>query len=147
MSALAGVRVIELASERIAFAGKLLADMGADVVLVEPPTGDPARGYPPFLDDIPGADRSLWWWHYHTSKRGVTLDLERADNRAKFKALAAAADVLLESEPEGRLASLGLDYADLGRVRGDLIFVSMTQFGRGSRNAAASVTDLTLLAG
>ena len=71
MSALQGIRVIELAREPIAFAGKLLADMGADVILVEPPGGDPSRSYPPFLDDQPGEDRSLYWWHYHTSKRGV----------------------------------------------------------------------------
>ncbi|HXQ14179.1 MAG TPA: CoA transferase [Caulobacteraceae bacterium] len=147
MSALAGVRVVELASERIAFAGKLLADMGADVILVEPPGGDPARGYPPFLDDTPGPDRSLWWWHYHTSKRGVVIDLESAEGRARFKALMAETDVLLESEPAGRLARLGLDYDDLRQVRGDLIFVSMTPFGRGSRNDDAPVTDLTILAG
>ncbi len=146
MTALTGVRVIELASERIAFAGKLLADMGADVILVEPPGGDPARNYPPFLDDQPGPDRSLWWWHYHTSKRGVVLDLETAEGRARFKALAAGADILLESEPEGRLAALGLDYDDLRQGREDLIFLSVTPFGRGSVNAAAPVTDLTILA-
>ncbi|MCY4059933.1 MAG: CoA transferase, partial [Gammaproteobacteria bacterium] len=67
--ALAGIRVIELAREPIAWAGKLLADMGADVILVEPPGGDASRNYPPFLDDQPGEDRSLYWWHYHTSKR------------------------------------------------------------------------------
>ncbi len=89
MTALTGFRVIELANERIAFAGKLLADMGADVILVEPPGGDPARGYPPFLDDVPGPERSLWWWHYNTSKRGVTLDLDAAGDRAKFEALVA----------------------------------------------------------
>jgi crotonobetainyl-CoA:carnitine CoA-transferase CaiB-like acyl-CoA transferase len=147
MSALAGVRVIELASERIAFAGKLLADMGADVILVEPPGGDPARAYPPFLDDKPGPDRSLWWWHYHTSKRGVVIDLETADGRARFKALAAGADILFESEPAGLLARLALDYDDLRQAREDLIFVSMTPFGRGSPNDAAPVTDLTILAG
>lgn len=147
MTALRGIRVIELANERIAFAGKLLADMGADVILVEPPGGDPARGYPPFLDDTPGPDRSLWWWHYHTSKRGVTLDLDRSEDQARFKALVAEADILLESEPEGRLAKLGLDYDDLKPARRDLIFVSVTPFGRGSPNASAPVTDLTLLAG
>ncbi len=147
MSALSGLRVVELANERIAFAGKLLADMGADVVLVEPPGGDPARRYPPFLDDVPGPDRSLWWWHYHTSKRGVVLDLEQADDQARFKALVASADILLESEPVGRLARLGLDYDDLKEVRPDLIFVSVTPFGRGSPNAEAPVTDLTILAG
>jgi crotonobetainyl-CoA:carnitine CoA-transferase CaiB-like acyl-CoA transferase len=147
MTALSGVRVIELANERIAYAGKLLADMGADVILVEPPGGDPARGYPPFLDDTPGPDRSLWWWHYHTSKRGVVLDLDNPADRLRFLALVAEADMLLESEPAGRLATLGLEYDDLKQVRKDLIFVSMTPFGRGSVNAEAPVTDLTILAG
>jgi crotonobetainyl-CoA:carnitine CoA-transferase CaiB-like acyl-CoA transferase len=147
MTALTGIRVIELASERIAFAGKLLADMGADVILVEPPGGDAARGYPPFLDDQPGPDRSLWWWHYHTSKRGVVIDLESAEGRAQLKALAAGADIVLESEPTGRLAALAIDYEDLRQVREDLIFVSVTPFGRGSVNAAAPATDLTILAG
>ena len=147
MTALTGFRVLELTGERIAFAGKLLADMGADVILVEPPGGDPARGYPPFADDLRDPERSLWWWHHHTSKRGVVLDLERAEDRARFKALATSADVVLESEPAGRLARLGLDYADLAKVRPDLIFVSMTPFGRESPNAAAPVVDLTILAG
>ena len=143
--ALAGVRVVELASERIAFAGKLLADMGADVVLVEPPGGDPARLYPPFLDDVPGPERSLWWWHYHTSKRGVPLDLEQPEDRRRFRQLIAGADILLESEQRGRLAGLGLDYDDLKAVRPELIFVSMTPYGRAGSDAPA--TDLTLLAG
>jgi crotonobetainyl-CoA:carnitine CoA-transferase CaiB-like acyl-CoA transferase len=117
MTALQGVRVLELSNERIAFAGKLLADMGADVILIEPPGGDPARGYAPFLDDQPGPDRSLWWWHYHTSKRGVVLDLDEPGDRERFKALVAQADVLIESEPGTRLADLGLDYADLRKLR------------------------------
>jgi crotonobetainyl-CoA:carnitine CoA-transferase CaiB-like acyl-CoA transferase len=147
MSALTGFRVVELASERIAFAGKLLADMGADVILVEPPGGDPARKHPPFVDDVPGPERSLWWWSYHTSKRGVVLDLDQTRDQARFRTLVASADILLESEPDGRLAAIGLDYDDLREVRPDLIFVSMTPFGRGSTNAQAPVTDLTILAG
>jgi len=147
MSALTGVRVLELSNERIAFAGKLLGDMGADVILIEPPGGDPARAYPPFLDDAPGPDRSLWWWSYNTSKRGVVLDLDQADDRDRFKALVASADVLLESEPGARLADLGLDYADLRNSRPDLIHISLTPFGRGSAEAATPVTDLTILAG
>ena len=147
MTVLQGVRVLELSHERIAFAGKLLADMGADVILIEPPGGDPARHYPPFLDDQPGPDRSLWWWHYHTSKRGVVLDLDRPEDRERFRALIAQADVLVESEPGTRLADLGLDYADLRKLREDLIHVSMTPFGRDSGDAETPVTDLTLLAG
>jgi len=145
MTALTGLRVIELANERIAFAGKLLADMGADVILVEPPGGDPARHYPPFAGDQPGPERSLWWWHYNTSKRGVTLDLDAAKDRRRFKNLIAGADLVLESEPRGRLAALGLDYDDLKTVRPELIFVSMTPYGREGSDVPA--TDLTLLAG
>jgi crotonobetainyl-CoA:carnitine CoA-transferase CaiB-like acyl-CoA transferase len=147
MSALKGYRILELANERVALAGKLLADMGADVILIEPPGGDPSRHYPPFMDDQPGAERSLWWWHYHTSKRGVVLDLDMTEDRERFKALVASADMVLESEPGSRLADLGLDYEDLRKVREDLIHVSLTPFGRGSTNASAPVTDLTILAG
>ena len=75
MSALTGFRVVELASERIAFAGKLLADMGADVILVEPPGGDPARKHPPFVDDVPGPERSVSGTTYATEcgSFGATL--------------------------------------------------------------------------
>lgn len=147
MTALAGFRVIELAREPIALAGKLLGDMGADVVLVEPPGGDPARTIPPFFEDEPGPDRSLWWWHHHSSKRGVCLDLDSAPGRERFLALIAEADMLIESEPAGRLASLGLDHDELLRLRPELIHVSITPFGRASANAGVPMTDLTLMAG
>jgi crotonobetainyl-CoA:carnitine CoA-transferase CaiB-like acyl-CoA transferase len=147
MTALTGIRVLELASERIAFAGKLLADMGGDVILIEPPGGDPSRSYPPYLDDQPGADRSLHWWHYHTSKRGIVLELEHDADRQKFERLVATADVLLESEPTRRLASLGLDHPDLIRFRPDLIHVAVTPFGRRDPKSDLPATDLTILAG
>lgn len=63
MSVLSGIRVIEIAHERIAFAGKLLGELGADVILIEPPEGTRARHYPPFVDDIPGIESSLYFWH------------------------------------------------------------------------------------
>lgn len=147
MSALTGIRVIELAREPIAFAGKLLADMGADVILVEPPGGDPCRHYPPFLDDQPGDDRSLYWWHYHTSKRGIVLDLDSEAGRRDFRRLAASADVLLEAEAPGRLRDLGLDYADLCAARPELIHVALTAFGRDDPKSRLPATDLTVLAG
>jgi crotonobetainyl-CoA:carnitine CoA-transferase CaiB-like acyl-CoA transferase len=140
------MRVLELAHERGALAGKLLADMGADVVLVEPPGGDPTRRYPPFLDDEPGPERSLYWWHTHTSKRGITLDLEVERGRQVFLRLVATADVLLECEDPGRLARLGLDYPDLCRVRPELVMVSLTPFGRNGPRCEELATDLTILA-
>ena len=146
MTALRGLRVVELAAEPIAFAGKLLGDMGADVILVEPPGGDPSRRYPPFLDDQPGEDRSLYWWHYHTSKRGIVLDLDAEEGRRRFLALIATADVLLEAEPRQRLSGLGIDYADLAAVRPDLVHVAVTPYGRSDPKSDLPYTDLTLMA-
>ena len=145
MTALVGVRVVELAREPIAWAGKLLADMGADVILVEPPEGDPCRAYPPFAD-AGGGDRSLYWWHYHTSKRGVVVDLRAQRGRARLAALVASADVFLEAEPPGRLASLGLDYDDLAAAHPGLIHVAVTSYGRADPKSALPQTDLTLMA-
>ena len=144
--ALEGVRVVELAREPIAWAGKLLGDMGADVILVEPPGGDPSRNYPPFVDDQPGEDRSLYWWHYHTSKRGVVLDLDDYAGRERFRGLVATADVLLESEPRQRLATLGLDYDVLSGIRPELIYIAVTPYGRDDPRSDLPLTDLTLMA-
>ena len=150
MSALAGLRVVELAREPIALAGKLCGDMGADVILVEPPGGDPSRGYPPFADDADGGRRagesSLYWWHYHTSKRGVVIDLDDADGRKRFRALIATADVLIEAEPRRRLGALGLDYEDLRTLKPDLIHVAVTPYGRADPKSDLPFTDLTIMA-
>ena len=146
MSALAGIRVLELANERIAFAGKLFADMGADVILIEPPGGDPSRNYPPFLHDTPGPNRSLYFWHYHTSKRGITLNLDDATDQRRFARLAASADVLLESEPITRLSQLGIDYADLCPGNPGLLHVAVTPYGRKEGLSDLPTTDLTLMA-
>ena len=81
---LVGLRVVELASEHGALAGKMLADLGAEVVLVEPPGGHPTRDLPPFRDDRPDPEGSLWWWHYNTSKLGVVLDLESPQGLARL---------------------------------------------------------------
>lgn len=145
MSALQGTRVVELANESIAWAGKLMGDMGADVILIEAPGGESSRGYAPFADD--DERESLYFWHYNTSKRSVVLDLERAAAKEAFLALVASADVLIESEAPGRLAALGLDYADLVRVKPDLIHVSVTPFGRETSRRDEPATDLTLIAG
>ena len=144
---LAGLRVVELASEWAAYAGKLLADLGAEVVLVEPRAGHHTRGYGPFVDDVPGPERSLWWWHYHTSKLGVALDLhDRDDDLDLFRRLVAGAEVVLEGEPPGTLTERRIDYDDLIRLRPDLIMTSVTPFGRSGPRAREQATDLTLLA-
>jgi crotonobetainyl-CoA:carnitine CoA-transferase CaiB-like acyl-CoA transferase len=144
---LTGLRVVEVASEMAAFAGKLLADLGADVVLVEPPGGHRCRTYEPFVDDVVDPERSLWWWHYQTSKRSVVVDLGDEVGRARFRRLVATADVVLEAEPPGALDARGVDHPDLRARHPRLVWVSVTPFGRTSPRRAEPVTDLTALAG
>jgi len=118
-AALDGVRVLEIASRAGAYAGKLLADMGAEVVLVEPPGGDPAR-----------AD-ALSFWHYNGGKRCLELDLESEAGRARLRELAAGADVLLEAGVR-RFPPLWLDdpiQSGASRRTPDLVHVAITPFG------------------
>ena len=126
----AGLRVLELADEKGQFCGKLLGDLGADVVKIEPPGGEACREVGPFLDDVPHRDRSLSFWYYNTSKRGITLNLETADGRALFRRLADEADVVLETFRPGYLAGIGLGYETLRASNPGLIVCSLTPFGQ-----------------
>jgi crotonobetainyl-CoA:carnitine CoA-transferase CaiB-like acyl-CoA transferase len=145
--ALEGVRVIELASEHGALAGKILADLGAEVIVVEPPGGHASRRFEPFLDDAPGPEHSLWWWFYNTGKLSVVLDLHAAEGAARFRSLVETCDVVLEGEPPGVLGGVGLDYEAFERRDIPLVWVSITPFGRSSPRSGEPVTDLTLQAG
>ncbi len=95
-----------------------------------PPAASASRHVGPFLDDIPHPERSLSFWYYNTSKRGITLNLETADGRQLFGRLAATSDVILETFRPGFLASLGLDYAALREQNSRLILCSLTPFGQ-----------------
>ena len=143
---LAGVKVVELAHEFGAFAGRLLADAGAEVTVVEPRGGAAQRGHGPFVDDVAGPERSLAWWAENAGKHSVIADLTTPDGRAKVAELVANADVFLECEAPGVLAAMSLDYDDLSASHSDLIHVAITPFGRQSEGGTANVTDLTLLA-
>lgn len=127
---LTGLRILELTDEKGQFCGKLLGDLGADVLKIEPPGGEATRRVGPFLDDIPHPERSLSFWYYNTSKRGITLNLETADGRHLFRRLAAAADVILETFPPGFLAGLGLEYDSLREQNPGLIMCALTPFGQ-----------------
>ena len=113
-SVLEGVRVLEVGGEIGAWCGKMLGDMGADVIKIEPPAGDPTRGYEPFYENEPGLDRSLFFWHYNTSKRGITQDLAKDRGREVVKSLVSKADVLVDGSPARHLQSIGLGYSDIG---------------------------------
>jgi benzylsuccinate CoA-transferase BbsE subunit len=127
---LSGLRVLELADEKGQFCGKLMGDLGADVIKIEPPGGEATRRVGPFLDDIPHPDRSLSFWYYNTSKRGITLDIETPDGRRIFERLARRADIVLETFRPGHLDALGLGYDALSAENPGLIMCSLTPFGQ-----------------
>jgi benzylsuccinate CoA-transferase BbsE subunit len=128
--ALYGRRILELADASGAYCGKLFADMGADVIKIEPPGGDPSRRVPPFWRHEPGDDTSFAFLFANTSKRGVTLELARPEGRGLFARLAATADVVVETLPPGRLDALGLGYEALRRASPRLVLTSITPFGQ-----------------
>ena len=111
--------------------GKMLADMGADVVQVEPPSGSDGRRIGPFYKDEPGVERSLFWWASCANKRGVTLDCSTADGGALLRRLIAGTDFLIESFDPGFMAANGLSYADLRAINSRLVMVSITAFRAG----------------
>ena len=127
---LSGLRVLEMADEKGQFCGKLMADLGAEVIKIEPAGGENTRNVGPFLDDVPHRDRSLSFWHYNTSKRGITLNLETPDGQQIFKRLADTVDIILETFNAGYLPSLGLGYDDLKKTNPKLIMCSLTHFGQ-----------------
>ena len=127
---LSDLRILDLAGESGVFAGRLLADLGADVVRVEPPGGSPVRWRSPFLDDIEGPERSLYHLHFNANKRAITLDIRTADGAAVLKRLASTCDALIETAAPGEMDSLGLGYDELRAAAPGLLYVTITPFGR-----------------
>jgi len=123
-------RVLDLTNERGFLCGKIFADLGADVVKVEPPGGDPARKKGPFYKDEPDPEKSLFWMAYNAGKRSITLDLKKTEERNRFKHLVEQADFLLESYEPGFLQELGLHYDVMAQWNPRLIMVSITPFGQ-----------------
>jgi len=126
---LTGYRVLDLAGPSGFHCTKLLADMGADVIKVEPPSGDQARSVPPFKDDSPHPEKSLYFLHYNTNKRGITLDIEKPDGRAILLELARKADVLIETYRPTEREKLRLSYEEVSSGNPGLVQASITPFG------------------
>ncbi len=139
---LGGIRVLDLATERAELAGRTLADLGADVIKIEPPAGARARGLPPFDQGDDGD--SLYWAALGLGKRSVVLDLEMPAEIAVLRRLISAADVLIESFDPGVMRLRGLDYESLRTDQPGLIYVSVTPFGQTGPAALTPATDLTL---
>ncbi|MCC6176136.1 MAG: CoA transferase, partial [Chloroflexi bacterium] len=140
--ALGHLRVLDLADEKGAYAAKLLADLGADTVKLEHPAGDPTRQFGPFVDDRPDPNRSLFFYHYNTNKRGVTLDIKRTEGQHLLRELVRRADIVIESFPPGYLAERDLGYADLALINPRLVMASITPFGQYGPHARFKGSDL-----
>jgi len=141
-AALSDIRVIDLAGEIGAYATKLLADLGADVIRIEPPGGDPMRNIGPFWHDEGRADRSLYFFNLNTSKRSITLDIMMPNGRETLKKLVATADVVVETYAPGCLDGLGLGYNGLRKIKPDVILTSITGFGQTGPHATYAWSDI-----
>jgi hypothetical protein len=139
-------RVLDLCDERGLLCGQILADLGADVIAVEPREGSRARRAGPFQNGVAGPERSLQWQAHARNRRGVALDLDDASDRRAFLGLVEGADFLLESDAPGALAARGLGYADLAARNPGLVYVSISPFGQDGPRAGWAATDLIVQA-
>jgi benzylsuccinate CoA-transferase BbsE subunit len=140
--ALAPYRVLDLTEALGALCGRVLAGLGADVIKVERPGGDPARSLGPFLGEEPHPHRSLSWIYANAGKRGATLDLARPEGQDLLRRLVAVSDFLVESFPPGFLESIGLGYDDLESHNPALVLVRISPFGQTGPYRDYQGTDL-----
>jgi crotonobetainyl-CoA:carnitine CoA-transferase CaiB-like acyl-CoA transferase len=141
---LEGVRILDLSDERGHLAGKILGDLGADVIKIEPPGGDPLRRRGPFLGSVEDPERSLAFLALNTSKRSVTLDLDR--DREALLQLVDSADALLETARPGDLATRGIGYPQLSARNPRLVYCALTPFGQTGPYASYRAHDLVVVA-
>ena len=127
---ISGIKVLDLSDRRGIMCSKVLSGLGAQVIQVEPIVGSDARMQGPFINDIPGVERSLYWHAYATDRRSITLDLTLPQGQQIFKDLVRKSDVVIESSDPGYLSSLNLGYSDLVKVKTDIIMASVTPFGQ-----------------
>lgn len=137
-----GYRALDLTDEKGLLCGKALADLGADVIKVEPLGGEPSRRIGPFYKDIPDAEKSLYWFAYNANKRGITLNIASRDGREIFKKLVKKAHFVIESFPPGYMDSLGLGYSDLSQINPAIILTSITPFGQTGPYSHYKVSDI-----
>ncbi|MFC1870123.1 CaiB/BaiF CoA transferase family protein [Chloroflexota bacterium] len=145
-SLLESYRVLDVTGVEGLFCGRILADLGADVIKIEKPGGDPARNIPPFYHDNPGIENSLHWLVHNLNKRGITLNIETADGQNIFKRLVATADFIIESFPPGHMDELGLGYAGLSQLNPRIIVTSITPFGQAGPYKDYKSSDLVNMA-
>jgi crotonobetainyl-CoA:carnitine CoA-transferase CaiB-like acyl-CoA transferase len=145
-SLLGPYRVLDLTDDKGLLCGKLMGDMGADVIKIERPGGDPSRDIGPFYHDEVHPAKSLYWFALNLNKRGITLDIESDEGREGLKRLVKTADFLIESFPPGYMDGLGLGYEALEAINPRLIMVSITPFGQTGPYANYKASDIVGMA-
>ena len=139
-------RVLDLTDEKGMLCGKILGDLGADVIKIEKPGGDLARNIGPFYHDIPDPEKSLFWFGYNTNKRGITLNINTADGKEIFGNLVKMADFVIESFPPGFMDELALGYSSLREINPRIILTSITPFGQTGPRKDYKASDIVSLA-
>jgi benzylsuccinate CoA-transferase BbsE subunit len=143
---LQGYRALDLTSGKAQLCGRILADLGVEVIQVEKPGGDDGRNRGPFYKNEIHPEKSLWGFFLNANKKGITLNLDSKDGSAIFKKLAVDVDFILESSPPGYMARLGLDYQTLASICPRVIVVSLTPFGQDGPYKNFKASELILMA-
>jgi benzylsuccinate CoA-transferase BbsE subunit len=145
-SAFAGIHVLDLSGLAGQYCGKQFADLGADVILVEPVTGSPVRRDGPFIDDRAHIEHSLPFAYFNAGKRGMAIDLDRPEGQQILRRLAEGADLIIETEKPGTMKDRGLDHAALSARNPRLVMTSVTPFGQTGPYAKYEAEDIVALA-
>ncbi len=139
-------RALDLTDEKGSLCGKILGDLGADVIKIEPPGGDLSRNKGPFYKDIPHPEKSLFWLALNTSKRGITLNIDTSDGKDVFRRLVKSADFVIESFPPGDMEARGLGYKALCQVNPQVIMISISPFGQTGPHKDYKASDIVIMA-
>ncbi|HVP77150.1 MAG TPA: CaiB/BaiF CoA-transferase family protein [Thermodesulfobacteriota bacterium] len=139
-------RVLDLTNEKGCFCGKILADLGADVIKIEPPEGDPGRNIGPFYHGQQDKEKSLFFFAYNANKRSITLNIKTREGQEILKGLAKTADFVMESFGPGYMDGMGLGYSVLNGINPRVIMVSITPFGQEGPYKNWKASDIVAIA-
>ena len=146
MGKLSGIRVIDLSQFLPGpMMTVMMADQGAEVIKIEPASGDPAREQAPF-DTYDGASHSVWFANLNRGKKSLVLDLKSDSGKAALRDLLAEADVFVEGFRPGVMARLGFDYASVRAIKPDIIYCSISAFGQEGSLAHHPAHDMAVQA-